>query len=77
MVAAWQDERAWRALCDGSGCPICLNGPTDVVAELQTSWVTAGPVAPLPGYAAVISRRHVVEPFDLSPSERAAFWEDV
>jgi diadenosine tetraphosphate (Ap4A) HIT family hydrolase len=32
--------------------------------------------APLPGYLCVIAKRHVVEPFDLSPSEMQRFWED-
>jgi diadenosine tetraphosphate (Ap4A) HIT family hydrolase len=73
----WTDERAWRGLISRSLCPICLEGPKDVVAEFSTSWVTAGPKAPLPGYVAVVCKHHVVEPFDLVPPERGAIWEDV
>jgi diadenosine tetraphosphate (Ap4A) HIT family hydrolase len=47
-----------------------------VIAELATTWVTAGVEAPLPGYACVVSKRHVVEPFELAPRERAAFWRE-
>jgi diadenosine tetraphosphate (Ap4A) HIT family hydrolase len=47
-----------------------------VVAELATTWVTAAVEAPLPGYACVVAKRHVVEPFELSDPERIAFWEE-
>jgi diadenosine tetraphosphate (Ap4A) HIT family hydrolase len=50
--------------------------PLDVVAELTASWVSAPAVAPLPGYACVVSKLHVVEPYELPPEERAAFWEE-
>jgi diadenosine tetraphosphate (Ap4A) HIT family hydrolase len=77
MNLAWQDEKIWRGLLDGSQCPICVRGkPLDIVAELPASWVTAGQMAPLPGYAAVVSKRHVVEPFELSAREQMAFWVD-
>ncbi len=33
-------------------------------------------MAPLPGYVAVVSKRHVVEPFELSAGEQMAFWLD-
>lgn len=60
-----------------TSCPICGRGaPLDVVAELATTWVTAAPEAPLPGYACVVAKRHVVEPFELSGPERIAFWEE-
>ena len=36
--------------------------------------MTAGPEAPLPGYACVVSKRHVVEPFELPDAQLAAFW---
>src|SRR5438045_4967019 len=58
-------------------CPICRRGkPNDVLAELSASWATGGRVAPLPGYLCVVAKTHVVEPFELPPPERAAFWED-
>jgi diadenosine tetraphosphate (Ap4A) HIT family hydrolase len=58
-------------------CPICANGqPLDVVAELATTWITAQADAPLPGYACVVSKRHVVEPFELPGPELDAFWHE-
>src|SRR5438034_8171767 len=59
-------------------CPICRRGrPLDVVAVLPSAWVSAPPRAALPGYVAVVSKRHVVEPFELSASAGFAFWRDV
>jgi diadenosine tetraphosphate (Ap4A) HIT family hydrolase len=58
-------------------CPICASGrPLDVIAELDATWVSAPPVAVLPGYACVVARRHVEEPFHLPDDEMVAFWRD-
>jgi diadenosine tetraphosphate (Ap4A) HIT family hydrolase len=60
-----------------SSCPICANGkPLDVVAELETTWITAQADAPLPGYVCVVCKRHVIEPFELPESELIAFWQE-
>jgi len=60
-----------------ASCPICARGhPLDVLADLPASWITAPPAAPLPGYACVVARLHVIEPFELDPPDRLAFWED-
>lgn len=65
-------------LVDGSTCPICRQGePLLVLLEMQASWVTAPPTAPLPGYVCVVSKRHVVEPYQLRPIERQMWWEEV
>ena len=56
---------------------ICLRGePLDIVAELAMTWVTAPAEAPLPGYACVVCKRHVVEPFELPRREQTVFWQD-
>jgi diadenosine tetraphosphate (Ap4A) HIT family hydrolase len=58
-----------------ASCVICRGaGPLDVIAELATSWVTAPPRAPLPGYLCVVAKRHVAEPFELGDAESTAFW---
>ena len=60
-----------------SSCAICARGePLDIVAELAVTWVTAPVEAPLPGYACVVCKRHVVEPFELPSPELIAFWQD-
>lgn len=56
-------------------CVICQQGrPANVLCELATVWVTGGRLAPLPGYVCVVAKRHVREPYELSPDESAAFW---
>jgi diadenosine tetraphosphate (Ap4A) HIT family hydrolase len=56
-------------------CLICARGtPLHVIAEAPTIWVTAPPDAPLPGYVCVVSKRHVVEPFELDTQGSVAFW---
>jgi diadenosine tetraphosphate (Ap4A) HIT family hydrolase len=58
-------------------CPICARGaPLDAIAELGATWVTAGVEAPLPGCVCVVSKRHVVEPFELPPDALIAFWQE-
>lgn len=77
MAPSWTDLARWSALRDGSACPVCLDGPRDVVATLDASWVTLPPLTPLPGYVCLVARRHVIEPFELPFAERTAFWEEV
>lgn len=58
-------------------CPICERGaPLDVIVEFEATWVTAPVEAPLPGYVCVVSKRHVVEPFELPGDELEAFWHE-
>lgn len=77
-MSAWNDVRHWRALTLGENCPICVQGwPRDIVAELETSWVTAHESAPMRGYACLVLRRHAVEFHDLSAEEAAAYMRDV
>jgi diadenosine tetraphosphate (Ap4A) HIT family hydrolase len=58
-------------------CPICDRGePLGIVAELKSTWVTTDPEAEVPGYVCVVSKRHVVEPYELPPDELDAFWRE-
>ena len=76
-TSEWDDPARWDELKKPSSCPICVAGtPRDVLADLGATWVTGGPTAPLPGYACVVSKHHVIEPFDLSAPDLAAFWDD-
>ena len=40
------------------------------------SWFTSSDPAPMIGYVCVVSKQHVVEPYDLDSPIRGAFWED-
>jgi diadenosine tetraphosphate (Ap4A) HIT family hydrolase len=67
----------------GESCPICAQirehgAPPDAIAELSTAWVTNGyPQPPVPGYACVVHKRHVVEPYELDDVDGVAYWRDV
>jgi diadenosine tetraphosphate (Ap4A) HIT family hydrolase len=75
--SAWDDPSRWEELKTPGACPICLAGrPEDVLADRRATWVTAGRDAPLPGYACVVSKQHVVEPFELPADDLAAFWDE-
>jgi diadenosine tetraphosphate (Ap4A) HIT family hydrolase len=58
-------------------CPICDRGePLGIVAELESTWVTTDAESPVPGYVCLVSKRHVVEPFELPTDELDAFWRE-
>ncbi len=74
----WDEPDRWRSLVDGSGCPICLRGhPLGVLVERETTWITSDERAATRGYLCVVSKRHVVEPYELVGTEREGFWQDV
>ncbi len=50
--------------------------PWSVHVELPASWVLIPDEAVLPGYVLVVSKRHVIEPYELPPDESAQFWTD-
>ena len=73
----WTDADAWERLRARDGCPICQRGePLGIIGEGSLAWFTAGDPAPVVGCVCVVSKPHVVEPFELRGAERAAFWED-
>lgn len=78
-MSRWTDPRAWARLLTAEGCPICIDGrPTDVIAELEVSWVAMSEeTAGLPGGCALFFKRHAVELHDLADGEGAAWMRDV
>jgi diadenosine tetraphosphate (Ap4A) HIT family hydrolase len=77
-MSRWSNPEEWARLCGGESCVICLHGgPRDVLAELESSWVTLGEDSPMRGYCCLVFRRHAVELHDLSPDEGAAFMRDI
>ena len=62
----------------GVDCPICRDGgPREVLAGLESTWLTAGADGPVRGYCCLFFRRHAVELHDLTDEEGAAFMRDV
>jgi diadenosine tetraphosphate (Ap4A) HIT family hydrolase len=51
--------------------------PSDVLIELEGSWLTTQEQAPMRGYACLVSRRHVVELHELSEAEGSTFMRDL
>jgi diadenosine tetraphosphate (Ap4A) HIT family hydrolase len=77
-VSLWADPAAWQHRRSAEACVICRQGmPNDILAELETSWVTVNEDAPMRGYACLVLRRHAVELHDLTEAEGAAFMRDV
>lgn len=76
-MSLWNDPERWAAMRSGAACPICRQGqPLDVVGHLESSWVTMQEMAPVRGYACLVSRTHVVELHDLSEPDALAFMRD-
>ena len=76
-MSRWTNPEEWQRLCSGELCPICLRGkPTNVIAELDVSFLTAGEDMPIKGSCALFFKRHVVELYELSSEEAAAFMHD-
>lgn len=81
----WMPRERWEALVRGEGCPLCAEvasaGGADAygyfVADLATSRLRLGAEQHLPGYCVLICRRHVREPYELDPTTRHAFFEDM
>ena len=73
-----EDPDGWMRLCTPEGCPMCGEDPHPewLLAETDSCRISAWSEAVLPGYACVLAKRHVVEPFDLPEGEQAAFFLD-
>lgn len=77
-MSKWSDPEEWRRLCSGESCPICLQGkPTNIIAELDVSFLTAGEEAVLKGSCALFLKRHAIELYELDAHEAAAFMRDL
>ena len=75
-VKAWTDPAVWAERLTPAGCPFCQSDPRSVHVELPASWVLIPDEAVLPGYVLVVSKRHVIEPYELPPDQSAQFWAD-
>src|SRR4030095_13807739 len=81
---AWMPRERWDALARGEDCPLC--GPDGaepkssfsfLVADLSLSYLRLVRNQHVPGYCVLICKRHVREPHELSPTDRAAFFADM
>jgi diadenosine tetraphosphate (Ap4A) HIT family hydrolase len=76
-MSKWSDADEWKRLVSGESCPICLNGkPTNIIAELGVTYLTAGERTSIKGACALFSKKHVVELYELSAEEITVFMHD-
>jgi hypothetical protein len=68
----WSDTAEWERRLTPSGCVICASArPNNVIGEMPPCWVTAQLRAPVRFYVCIVARNHVVEPYEMTPSEQA------
>jgi len=75
----------WDALISGEQCPVCdlirLEKQEDEhmirICDLTISRLYLAKNQFVEGYCVVICHRHVIEPYELSREERAAYFDDV
>ena len=73
---AWSNPESWARRKQPEGCTVCTSGrPYGIIADLSQTWVTTDPEVAIFGYVCVISKIHVIEPFDL-PDHGVAFWQE-
>ncbi|MDQ3801488.1 MAG: HIT family protein [Acidobacteriota bacterium] len=76
-MSKWSDADEWKRLVNGESCPICRNGkPTNIIAELDVSYLTAGERTSIKGACTLFFKRHAVELYELSLEEITAFMRD-
>lgn len=76
-VKTWAaDPALWQRRLAEGGCPFCTDGIYTTHVELSASWAIIPDEAVLPGYVLVVSKTHVVEPFELDSDESRRFWDD-
>jgi diadenosine tetraphosphate (Ap4A) HIT family hydrolase len=75
-VKAWTDPAIWAERLTPEGCPFCRSEPWSAHVELPASWAIIPEEAVLPGYVLVVSKSHVIEPYELPEPERVQFWEE-
>ena len=81
----WMPRERWDALVRGEDCPLCAAIASDVdadeygytIVDLASGRLRLVPNQYVMGYCVFISAIHAREPYDLSPSQRAAFFEDM
>jgi diadenosine tetraphosphate (Ap4A) HIT family hydrolase len=85
MSEEWMSRETWDALVRGDNCPLCgevtaesdMNEHGFTIAKLPMSVLRLCTNQYAPGYSVLICSRHVREPYELSASERAQYFEDM
>lgn len=75
----------WDALVRGEDCPLCAEVATQeqvtrdgyFVADLTLSRLRLSVHQSLPGYCVLLCKKHVREPYELSPEDQVLFFTDM
>jgi diadenosine tetraphosphate (Ap4A) HIT family hydrolase/GNAT superfamily N-acetyltransferase len=84
-MSGWSDRDAWERLRRGEGCPLCetVRAGFDeddygvTLARTESSLIRLARNQRARGYCVVVATLHKVEPFELGPGERQAFFDEV
>ncbi len=82
---SWMPRDRWNALIRGDGCPLCAQVQASsladdygfVIADLQFSRLRLVRNQYVTGYCVLICHKHVIEPHELTASERNLFFADL
>src|SRR4051812_25484133 len=81
----WMPRAEWEALVKGEGCPLChamtssevADDYAYTIADLPSGRLRLGLNQWVSGYCTLVCRQHVREPWELSDTDRHAFFEDM
>ncbi len=79
----WKSAEEWNNLKAGIDCPLCRdsnlqeNQHSYKVVELNYSIVRFNKNQYMQGWTTLILKKHATELFELTPEERAGFWDEV
>ena len=84
MSNSWKSEN-WDELIKGKNCPVCeligLNKSEDdhgiLIADLSFSRLFLAKNQYVQGYCVLMCHRHVIEPYELTATERAHYFNDL
>ena len=82
-MSSWNDSAKWQTYLSREGCPVCNQTPETrpsterSIADLSVSRLIADSHTCLKGYCCLVLTPHVVEIYDLSDEESAAFMRDM
>lgn len=82
-MSAWNDSGNWKRYLSEEGCPVCnqtreSRPPTEgSIADLSVSRFIADRNTCLKGHSCLVLKPHVVEIYELSDEDAAAFMRDV
>ncbi len=82
-MSSWNDSAKWRRYLSREGCLVCnqtpdTRPPTErSIADLRVSRLIADSNTCLKGYCCLVLKPHVIEIYELSAEDAAAFMRDV